>query len=74
MARRVVWTEPAWDDLELATEYIARDSSAYAAAFLSEVKRTASSLAHFADRVQIVSCEHASGGTILDKRRNPERR
>lgn len=32
MAREVVWTEPAWDDLAAAADYIARDSENYAAA------------------------------------------
>lgn len=34
MAREVVWAAPAWDDLEAAAEYIARDSEFYAAAFV----------------------------------------
>ena len=36
MAREVVWTDPAWEDLEAAAEYIARDSEHYAAAFVQE--------------------------------------
>ena len=54
MARRVVWTEPAWDDLESIAEYIARDSAAYAAGVVAELKEAAQSLARFADRGQIV--------------------
>ena len=54
MARQVVWTEPAWDDLESIAEYIARDSAAYAAAFVSELKLAAASLGDLADRGQIV--------------------
>jgi plasmid stabilization system protein ParE len=54
MAREVVWTEPAWDDLEAAAEYIARDSQAYAAAFVEEIKAAAASLAEMAERGQIV--------------------
>ena len=38
MAREVVWTDPAWEDLEAAAEYIARDSEYYAAAFVQEIK------------------------------------
>jgi plasmid stabilization system protein ParE len=38
MAREVVWTDPAWEDLEAAAEYIARDSDAYAAVFVEEIK------------------------------------
>jgi len=54
MARKVIWTEPAWDDLEAAAEYIARDSSGYAAAFVREVEEAASSLSEFAERGQVV--------------------
>ena len=54
MAREVVWTEPAWEDLEAAAEYIARDSSYYAAAFVREVREAAESLSEFAERGQIV--------------------
>ena len=32
MASEVVWTDPAWADLEAAAKYIARDSEAYALA------------------------------------------
>jgi plasmid stabilization system protein ParE len=34
MAREVAWADTAWDDLEAAAEYIARDSEYYAAAFV----------------------------------------
>lgn len=44
MAREVVWTEPAWEDLEAAAQYIARDSESYAAVFVREVKEAAESL------------------------------
>jgi len=54
VAREVVWTEPAWEDLEAAAEYIARDSSYYAAAFVREVREAAESLSEFAERGQIV--------------------
>lgn len=54
MAREVVWTEPAWEDLEAAAQYIARDSEYYAAAFVREVRETAESLTAFAERGQIV--------------------
>ena len=54
MARQVVWTEPAWDDLEAAAEYIARDSDYYAAAFVREIKLAAESLSEMAERGQIV--------------------
>ena len=54
MARQVVWSEPAWEDLEAAAEYIGRDSESYAAAFVQNVKEAAASLAHFAERGQVV--------------------
>jgi toxin ParE1/3/4 len=54
MAREVVWTEPAWEDLEAAAEYIARDSAAYAAVFVEEMKAAATSLSEMAERGQIV--------------------
>jgi plasmid stabilization system protein ParE len=54
MARQVVWSDPAWEDLEAAAEYIARDSKSYAAAFVQNVKEAAASLAHFAERDQVV--------------------
>ena len=54
MAREVVWTDPAWDDLEAAAEYIARDSEFYAAALVQEVREAAASLAELAERGQTV--------------------
>ena len=54
MAREVVWTEPAWEDLAAAADYIARDSEHYAATFVQEVKEAAASLADFAERGQVV--------------------
>lgn len=54
MARKVDWTEPAWDDLADSANYIARDSKYYAAAFVQEVKDAAASLSTFAERGQVV--------------------
>ena len=54
MARKVDWTDPAWDDLAGIAEYIARDSEHYAAAFVQEMKEAAASLAEFAERGQVV--------------------
>ena len=54
MAREVVWTEPAWEDLAAAADYIARDSVNYAATFVQEIKEAAASLAEFAERGQVV--------------------
>lgn len=44
MDREVVWTEPAWEDLEAAAQYIARDSESYATAFIRKVREAAESL------------------------------
>jgi toxin ParE1/3/4 len=54
MAREVVWTGPAWDDLEAAATYIARDSEFYAASFVQEARDASASLANFAERGQTV--------------------
>ena len=50
MAREVIWPDPAWDDLEAAAEYIARDSDLYAAALVQEVHEAAGPLCDFAER------------------------
>ncbi len=44
MARPVVWTELAWQDLERAVETIAQDSPTYAAGFARRVWERAQSL------------------------------
>lgn len=44
MARKVKWTAAAWNDLEEAADYIARDSPNYAAALVREVREAARSL------------------------------
>ncbi|MBM3324692.1 MAG: type II toxin-antitoxin system RelE/ParE family toxin [Calditrichaeota bacterium] len=54
MARKVEWTEIAWSDLEEAANYIAKDSPHYAAAFVSEVRDAARSLADLGERGRIV--------------------
>ena len=54
MAREVVWTEPAWQDLAAAADYIARDSEIYAATFIQEVHDAAASLSQFAERGHVV--------------------
>lgn len=54
MARTVVWSEPAWHDLEQVADYIAQDSLHYAATFVREVRDAARSLATFAERGRIV--------------------
>jgi plasmid stabilization system protein ParE len=54
MAREVVWSLPAADDLDLAASFIARDSEAYAAALVADVLDAAESLSEFANRGQVV--------------------
>ena len=54
MDRKVVWTEPAWQDLESAAEFIARDSESYATASVQEVKASVTYLTQFAEMGQIV--------------------
>ena len=54
MARQVIWTEVAWNDLEAVAEYITRDSAYYAAAFVHEVREAARSLTHLAARGRVV--------------------
>jgi len=52
--RRVVWSEVAWNDLESAADYIAKDSPRYAAAFAREVRDAARTLGHFSERGRMV--------------------
>ena len=54
MARKVVWSYEATDDLEAVAEYIARDSSFYAAAFVREALDVSRSLNEFSERGRIV--------------------
>ena len=50
MARQVVRTESAWQELEAAAQYIARDSPRYAAALMDEAKFASRSLQMFPER------------------------
>jgi len=50
MDRKVVWTEPAWQDLEAIADFIAQDSENYAASFVQEIMESVRSLALFAER------------------------
>lgn len=54
MERRVVWSEPASEDLDAIAAYIARDSESYAAAFVQKVREAAASLVIFSERGQVV--------------------
>jgi plasmid stabilization system protein ParE len=50
VARKIVWTEPAWADLEQTADYIAQDSPYYAAAFVREIRHAARTLATLSHR------------------------
>jgi toxin ParE1/3/4 len=50
VARKVVWTEPAADDLVETVEYIGRDSPSYAAALAQKVCDAGDSLAELSER------------------------
>lgn len=54
MARQVIWTRPALEDLEEVASRIAHDSETYAASFVREVREAALSLGEFAERGQVV--------------------
>ena len=54
MAFRVTWTELAWQGVEAAAEYIARDSPWYAAALVEQARAVARSLHQFPNRGRIV--------------------
>ena len=54
MAWRVIWTLPMFEDLEASANYIAKDSPAYASAFVREVRAAGLSLRKTAMRGSIV--------------------
>jgi len=54
VARKVIWSFEATADLEAVADYIARDSSFYAAAFVLEVREASRSLNEFSERGRIV--------------------
>lgn len=54
MAHRVAWTESAWQELEAAAEYIARDSPHFASALIHEAQLAAQSLKKLPQRGRIV--------------------
>ncbi len=60
MAWRVIWSEPAWNNLQAAADYISRDSPRYAAALLREAREAARSLRQFANRGRSVPEEDDS--------------
>lgn len=54
MAKKVVWTESAWIDLETVADFIARDSPYYAASFVREIRSHARSLSRMSARGRVV--------------------
>ena len=54
MARKIIWTNEATDDLEVITEYISRDSVYYAASFVQKILDTTRTLSQFVERGRIV--------------------
>jgi len=54
MARKVIWAHSAEEDLDVAAEYIHRDSPAYAAAFVHRILKTGRSLSELAERGRVV--------------------
>jgi len=51
---RVTWTTPAWNDVEEAARFIARDSPRYALVLQREAQAAAKSLRQFARRGRVV--------------------
>jgi toxin ParE1/3/4 len=54
VARRVVWTESAWQEVECAASFISRDSPRYAAALVDEARSAARALRTFPARGCVV--------------------
>ena len=60
MVQKVVWSHKATIDLEAVAEYIARDSSFYAAAFVQEIVEVSRLLNEFSQRGRVVPEFHNS--------------
>ena len=54
MAKRVIWTLAAWNDLEAVADFISRDSPYYAAAWVRDVRDAARSLDVMSMRGRVV--------------------
>lgn len=54
MAREIIWTDSAWNDLQETADYIAKDSVNYAAAFVQEARDAARSLSTLSERGRVV--------------------
>lgn len=64
MAAEVIWSDAALNDLAFASDYIARDSRAYAATFVGAVFEAAEGLALFPEAAGIVP--EIDSGTIRE--------
>src|SRR3972149_9153001 len=53
MARKIVWSFEAADDIEALANYISRDSAFYAAAFVQEILDVSRSLNEFSERGRV---------------------
>jgi toxin ParE1/3/4 len=54
VAKRVVWTESAWTDLESIADFIARDSPYYAASFVRNIHNHTLGLSRMSARGRVV--------------------
>jgi plasmid stabilization system protein ParE len=54
MARKIIWSFEATDDLKAIADYIAKDSAFYAAAFVQEIRDASRSLKELSERGRIV--------------------
>ena len=54
MARKIIWTFEAADDLEAIADYIVRDSGFYARSFVREIRDTSLSLKELPERGRMV--------------------
>jgi len=54
MARKIIWTLEAADDLEAIADYIARDSGFYARSFIRGIRDASLSLKEFPERGRMV--------------------
>jgi plasmid stabilization system protein ParE len=50
MARKIIWSFEATDDLNAIADYIAKDSPFYAAAFVQEIRDASRSLKEFSEK------------------------
>ena len=54
MARKIIWSFEATNDLKAIADYIAKDSPFYAAAFVQEIRDASRSLKEFSERGRVV--------------------